>query len=91
MKDTEKKKNKSKLKLIDGEPCLNKGKLTVKCSQCLSSNLNKHCESHSPATSLNKSHSAASAETYIFFLFASGISSQKLSKMKYQNFLIKSC
>ena len=41
-----------KLKLYDGEPCLNKEKLIkVKCLQYLSSNISKYCGFHSLALS----------------------------------------
>ena len=40
--------------LYDGEPCLNKGKLTVWYSQYLGNNVNKHCRSDSPSALLKK-------------------------------------
>ena len=45
---------KLKLKLYVGEPCLNNGKLAVKGSQYLGSNVNKHYGSYNPSASLKK-------------------------------------
>ena len=49
IQSSHKKKTKIKLKLHDGGSCLNKRKTKVKCSGYLSSNVIKHCRSHSLA------------------------------------------
>ena len=74
------KKMKLKLKLCDGQLCLNNRKLTVKYSQYISSNLNKCCGWHISDALLKKSDSATSAETKVFFILAFGTKCQKLCK-----------
>lgn len=66
MKCTEKMKEKLKLTVVGA--CLSKGKL-VKYSQCLSSNVNKHCLLHSLAASLKEKLIQTFAQKQNNFLF----------------------
>ena len=78
-------KLKLKLKLYVGEPCLNNGKLEVKGSQYLGSNVNKHYGSYNPSASLKKIFRPILRKQKCCFILIFGTIGQKLHKIRYQH------